>query len=436
MCGFFLLLVLVGSLLGAVSPAFAVGAEAAPDVFVGIDMAYGDVEDVKQLADQVGSFTNLFVLGCTGVTQDRVKLEEACQYLYDKGLYFVVYQEYPLDYSWFNPKSDWLTDAKTRWGSHFLGFYYSDEIGGRQLDHVSDWMTVKSADSYLDADSQFNLKAGHAVSWFRNGYSGGDDVALFTSDYGLYWFDYQAGYDVVLAQLGWNYSRHLNVALCRGAAEAQGKEWGAMITWTYRQPPYLESGTELYSDLLLAYDNGAKYIMVFDSNEQYTGGTLQQEHLDALKRFWQYTQQNPPKTSPITERTAYVLPQAYAYGFRGPNDKIWGLWEADALSMPISSNLSRVLQAYGSKLDIVYEDALGLGSQQDYASVIYWNNSTLPLPSGSATNLVDAVPLSPLEALLNWFFLFKNPVVWIVLAAALAATVGVILFLKGKRPRQ
>lgn len=376
--GFLLFLTLICSfILGSFFYDFT-DAENLPDVFVGVDLAFGDLAQVKQLADEVGLYTNLFILGCTGVTQNRFELEEACQYLFDKGLFFIVYQEYPLDFSWFSiDKSSWLETAIAWWGNHFLGIYYSDEVGGRQLDHNSDWMVVSKADSYEEASSEFDTRVNESVSWFRNGYSTGEDTSLFTSDYALYWFDYHAGYDVLLAQFGWNYSRQLNVALCRGAATAQYKEWGAMITWTYTQPPYIESGEELYNDLLLAYDNGAKYIAVFDSNKNYSDGILKQQHLDALKEFWQYSQQNPRKSSPINERTVYVLPKDYAYGFRGPNDKIWGLWEADELSVPISIDLGSLLEQYGSKLDIIYEGPLRINSSQKYDNIVSWNDKSM-----------------------------------------------------------
>ncbi len=142
------------------------------------------------------------------------------------------------------------------------------------------------------------------------------------SDYGLYWFDYKAGYDVLLAQLGWNYSRQLNIALCRGAATMQKKEWGVIIAWTYTNPPYIESEGEFYNDLVLAYENGANYIVVFDSNENYTQGILDEDHLAALKQFWEYMQDNPRENSATSDRVAYVLPKDYGYGFRGPNDRI------------------------------------------------------------------------------------------------------------------
>jgi hypothetical protein len=197
---------------------------------------------------------------------------------------------------------------------------------------------------------------------------------LFTSDYALYHFDYSAGYDVVLAQLGWNYSRQLSIALCRGAATAQNKDWGVIITWAYTVPPYIESGKALYEDLVLAYNNGAKYIVIFDSNEEYTQGILTEEHLNALKQFWQYTKDNPRSPRPVSERVGFVLPADYAYGFRGPEDKIWGLWPADELSYSLSVSLNSLLEQYDDKLDVIYDDTLQ-NNFYGYNQLIYWNNS-------------------------------------------------------------
>src|SRR5665811_1198850 len=147
-CGFLLLITLVCSALLGVFPSASVQAENAPDVFVGINLAYGGLDQIKQWVDEVSSYTNLFVLGCTGVTQNKLELEKACQYLFDKGMFFIVYHDYPLDFSWFsNEKSSWIEDAKARWGSHFMGFYFADEVGGRQLDLDPHWTTVKKADS-------------------------------------------------------------------------------------------------------------------------------------------------------------------------------------------------------------------------------------------------------------------------------------------------
>jgi hypothetical protein len=355
------------------------------DVFVGIDVAHGNFEELKALVDEICTYTNLFVVGCTAITHNQTLLDDTCQYLFDKGMSFIVYQEWPLGYSRRSPTvSDWIETAKSRWGQNFLGLHYLDESGGRQLDQSQGWIVVDNAENYSDASNKFNLEISGSVNWFRRGYSGGTDVSLFMSDYALYWYDYKAGYDGLFAELGWNYSRQLNIALCRGGASIQNKEWGVIITWTYTEPPYIESGLELYSDLVLAYENGAKYIIVFDTNKDYTQGILEREHLDALKQFWQYIQNNPRSNNPSIERTAYVLPEDYAYGFRGPEDKIWGLWEADNIAYEMSLYVNHLLEIYGYGLDIIYDDNLTSNNTAQYKQLIYWNatNSNLnPTPT-------------------------------------------------------
>jgi hypothetical protein len=240
-----------------------------PDVFIGIDVAYCGVEEIKTLVDRVSSYTNLFVIGSTGISYDPVKLEEMCQYLTDQDMKFIVYAHDP-------GSLKVIHNVTEKYEDNFLGLYYLDEQGGKQLD-LDELRWVRAAENYTDAANQFV----EGLNWWLNRRTFVDitipvnvtipyaasDFPLYTSDYALYWFDYQAGYDVVFAEFGWNYSRQLNAALCRGAATAQNKEWGVMITWTYNHPPYIESGPELYDDMLLAYENGAKYILVFDIPE-------------------------------------------------------------------------------------------------------------------------------------------------------------------------
>ena len=93
-----------------------------PDVFVGIDVAYDDLEAIKNLVDETSSYTNTFVIGTTGITSNVTKLNEIGQYIYDKELYFIIYFEMP-------PPIEVLKDYKTRWGDRLLGFYAHDEIG-------------------------------------------------------------------------------------------------------------------------------------------------------------------------------------------------------------------------------------------------------------------------------------------------------------------
>ena len=87
------------------------------------------------------------MIGSTGITYNQARLNETCQYLYDKDLSFIIYTEHR-----FQPQ--WFEDAKNRWGSHFLGYYVFDEPGGRQLDR-SHMMVQSEAENYTDAANQF-----------------------------------------------------------------------------------------------------------------------------------------------------------------------------------------------------------------------------------------------------------------------------------------
>lgn len=337
--------------------------EAFGDVFVGVDVAYESMEANKKLIDQISSYTNLFVLGCTGITHNNTKLYELCQYAFDKDLSFIVYTERRLQYQW-------VEQAKVLWGEKFLGFYFWDENAGLQID-LSLWLPVMQADNYTDAANKFVNRLKESFVYMN--YSDFNDRLLFTSDYALYWFDYLVGYDVVLTQFGWNYSRQLNVALCRGAANVLNKEWGAIITYTYLEQPYLGSGEQLFDDMVLAYENGAKYIIVFDSDKNYTQGILKEEHYKALRDFKQYTIENPRDNVYNQDRVAFVLPQGYGYGFRGPNDKIWGLWAADTFSFDLSLRIGDLLRQYDKELDIIYDENLELDLK--YKKYIFWNNT-------------------------------------------------------------
>jgi hypothetical protein len=319
------------------------------DVFVGVDVAYENMTEIKALINEISPYTNFFGIGCT----------------------VIVYTDRPL-------RRQWLEDAKNKWGERFLGFHFWDENCGKQLD-LYEYKPVDEADNYSDAANQFVNIMTRSLNYMS--YNDPAVPALFTSDYALYWFDYKVGYDVVLAQLCWNYSRQLNIALCRGAATMHAKDWGVIITWKHDEPPYIESGEELYNDLVLAYENGAKYILIFDSNENYTQGILdKEEHLPALKQFWQYMQNNPRENSTTSDRVAYVLPKDYGYGFRGPNDRIWGLWEADNITEQICTTLGSYLEEYGPKLDVIYDEELEPGNTYGYSKLLAWNSSAPPEP--------------------------------------------------------
>jgi hypothetical protein len=374
------IVILIPILLVSFFVTYGVFNEPSSELFVGVDAAYDNLQEIKLFVDEASPYTNTIVLGSTGITHNFSKLNEACQYIYDKGMYFMIYA-HPID----DPKEllvqcQWMLDAKPRWGDQFLGLYAYDEPGGRQLDNATlklldnkDWF----ADNYTDASDKYVNALTLIVNHTIKDQMCGAGLPLFTSDYALYWFDYKSLYDVVFAEFGWNYSRQLNVALCRGAANVQNKNWGVMITWTYTQPPYLEEDNDLYDDMVLAYENGAKYILVFDSNENYTNSVIDGERLDALKQFWQYAKDNPRSSNPFRNRVAYVLPNGYGYGFRGPKDSVWGLWAADDFSLAISTELGSLIDKYQNRLDIIYDDGLEAGNSYGYSRLIFWNGTVL-----------------------------------------------------------
>ena len=131
--------------------------------------------------------------------------------------------------------------------------YYNDEVGGIQLDgawrdfyedfseelHMVGHPAIKALEiigekmkNYKDIEAfpeNYDLEANFFVNLVL---SDGDPglaklnrtgITTFTSDYGLYWWDYLGGYDVVLAEMGWNASITQQIAQIKGAARLQEK---------------------------------------------------------------------------------------------------------------------------------------------------------------------------------------------------------------------
>lgn len=351
-------------------PEFFFGVDFAPEVTNTTSVAL-ILDDLKGVVDEVRNYTNLFVIGTPDLTFNQTVLNEACDYIYNAGLNFVILFTTPVPKYYSYDIPDWIVMAKQTYGGKFLAVYRYDEPGGNQLDSGSS-VLVESAQNYTDAAENYvSLLEVHI------NYNLTQSPSLLTADYGLYWFDYQAGYDTVLTEFGSNQSRDLSVALCRGAAEAQNKDWGAIITWTYDQPPYIESASELYSDLVLAYEAGAKYAVVFDYGPMLNlYGILTPAHFDAMERFWNYVQGNPQNFGINRGTVAYVLPQDYGFGFRNPNDKIWGLWNADALSPKVWDDANNLIAKYDSRLNIVYDDPEFIDNViGHYEKLFFWNET-------------------------------------------------------------
>ncbi|MCL1971262.1 MAG: hypothetical protein FWF66_07415 [Candidatus Bathyarchaeota archaeon] len=348
------------------------------DIYVGVDAAYDNITELKARVDQVKDYTNLFILGSTGITLDETKLNEMCEYINARGLSFATYTHTTEDTDINFNQSTWTTYAKQQFGDNFLGLYSYDEPGGHQIDADHPYMIVPDANNYSDAATKYAKNLNNYLSEFL-----ALNSSLITSDYALYEYNYRAGYNIVLAEYAWNHSRPLNTALCRGSATMQDKDWGVMLTYTYDHTPYLASGSELYQDMITAYQNGAKYIIIFDyAMETETGishGILQQEHLDALKQFWKYVKTNPQPSNPVNERIAYVLPSGFGYGFRGSDDWFWGIWKDSALSNQIWNDVNAYSQQYDQKFDVIYVDTPNF-EHWAYSKLIYWNGTVQTRP--------------------------------------------------------
>ncbi len=387
------------------------------ELYFGVSFGGKTAEEAKLLIDRVKSYTNLFIVNSWDISggANATTLTEVCDYAVENGLNVLVYFNF-IYYNYtrtigtiYNASSwelygidpwhmDWLNSSRQRWGDKFLGVYLYDEPGGKQIDgkHWFDgkeistltgrrMTTFDNATGYSDAAYRYVNRSSGSISRsgsmqrLTNASLNGSIVPrmpVFTSDYALYWFDYLAGYDAVFAQFGWNYSRVQHMALCRGAASVQNKNWGVIITWTYNEPPYLESAEEMLQDFTAAYKAGAKYIIVFNfpKIEGNPYGILTEDHFGAMEKFWNQVYANPSGFGEVRADVAFVLPKDYGWGMRNPDDRIWGLWNSDDLSPLIWDKMIRLLERYGSRLDIVYGDSR-FDFSSKYSKIHYWNST-------------------------------------------------------------
>jgi len=356
-----------------------------PTVFVGVDVAYGNETAVYAAANAVYGYANLIIVGSLNVTEDTAALTRVCNFLFQKGFYFIVYVGFAqTDYlPPRGPDPAFFSSASIQWGGKFLGIYLFDEPGGKQLDASEKVVPSVPNETFDVRDYSYASEAYVAtltgdlaisLDWFNPSHA---HPQLFTSDYGLYWYDYLSGYDAVFTEFVGNQSRQIAVALDRGAAHTLGEEWGVIIT--YQGNSSIENPTQLNNDLKFAWQSGAKYIIIFDGNstDASTSGVLTQAHLNAMEQFWNYTRTNV-RSNQYPAETAYVLPADYGYGFRSSSDTILGFWNADLLSVEVWSNANSLLTTYGNNLDIVYASRIDSQSiTLPYKTLIFWNGTTI-----------------------------------------------------------
>jgi hypothetical protein len=367
------------------------------EFYVGVECGYNNVTLCKQLINKIKDYANLFIIGSTDIVKNVSLLNDVCDYAIQKGMYLSVYFSPLQNYTALSQNATaptqsslpigWLKNATDKYGDRFIGAYVFDEPGGNQLDGAALKNKTISQTDYQDIADVYISNVSTKIQPYQN-----TGVMTFTSDYGLYWFDYKSGYYAVFAELGGNNgSRQLPISLCRGAATAQGKEWGVIVTTRFYDGRILESGSELYDDLVLGFNSGAKFAVVFDyaltvstSGQEMVAyqpqeyGILKDEHFEALKNFWQYTQKNPERRGSTVANVALVVPQNLGFGFRNAGDTVWGA-NGDALSQAIWAETYKYINQYGDRVDIVYNDHEFIGSiKTHYATVIELPTSAEP----------------------------------------------------------
>jgi hypothetical protein len=414
-----LILVMVVSVLGIslIQPTNS-QVKADPGVYVGVAFGGNSTEQAFTLIDRVKDYTNLFILasGRNPISENQTKVEQICDYAIANDLSIIVNlgvkeADHPGNWNWFwdranldSLKADWTQ----RWGDKFLGIYYNDEPGGVQLDakwrQFYTWAQEHLSGIDFPAAQSLNDIYQKLLAYVENGTKPDPDtyeleadffiryviaqdpgmanltaagLQTFTSDYGLYWWDYLGGYNVMFAELGWNSSTVEQIAQVKGAARMQGKEWGSMITWKYNQPPYLAGANEIYSQMLISYQAGAKFIAVFDYPYNQTKyGVLTNQQLGAIQHFWNdITHKQFEDLSKPT--AALVLPKDFGWGMRNPTDTIWGFWLTDNRTQQVGIVTWMCLSYYGVKLDIIYDEPNYPVSSINYQKVYYWNSTTL-----------------------------------------------------------
>lgn len=375
--------------------------------YFGISFNGENFADAKLLIDRTKNYTNLFVLQSGPISKNETAINLVCDYAVDAGLDIIVFFGwFDFDHEWQIP---WLDFAKNRWGKDFLGVYLYDEPGGIQIDY--NWSRVfhrireinpefyESISVYIQYNStQFVARNYEAakdrfIDYLQNHVQINElanrGITSYTSDYGLYWFDYLAGYDTIFVELGWNHSTMKHIGLVRGAANVQKKEWGSIIVWNSVDRESFDDGNnwahkgdyktapEMFTDMMDSYKTGADYIIIFNYPTDPPGnpyGILTDEHFVAIEDFWKYMQENPEDYNSQKGEVALVLPENYAWGMRRIDDKIWGYWGPDEKSEQIWNISQKLLDEHGFNLDIVYEDS-NFPVNGLYQEIYYWNQT-------------------------------------------------------------
>ena len=348
------------------------------DCYVGVSFCGNTAQEARLLIDRIKTYSNLLIIQSGPVSWNETATNEVCEYAIAAGLKIVVYFG-DLDWRFLTNQTiwrlNWANSAKARFGDSLLGIYYYEEPGGMWIDtnwNATKWHSLQNS-TYAAAAANFvnGLKRDQGMVLLKN-----NSIPVFVSDYASHWFDYEAGYDVVLAQVGWNNSLSQDIALVRGAARMHNKDWGVMITWKYNGTPYLDAGEVIFEQMVASYEAGAKYIVIFNypQLEVNSYGVMQDEHFSALERLWNEAVSQKIKLGVTKAKAAMVMPSNYGWGMRNPQDIIWGYWGPDEKSPQIWMLSRTLLAEYGTALDIVFDDAR-FPVSGIYSQVYLWNSN-------------------------------------------------------------
>lgn len=382
--------------------------------YIGIAFAGNTTDQAIAQIDRAKNYTNLFILdtGRNPLSRNQTAVYEVADYAVANELSIILnlgisdpHENDSSTWFWTQNMANVKANFTERWGEKFLGIYDNDEPGGIQLD--GDWKAWYA--EYGEYLNQLNhsamnslyeiyqkMLAAHQGSppqdynleaefFINEVLLKGDlglaalneaDITTFTSDYGLYWFDYLGGYDVMFAELGWNASVAQQIGLVKGAARLMDKEWGAMITWKYMGHPFLDTPENIYNQMLAAYQAGAKYITIFDFSRagNNTSYAMTDKYYAMMEIFWNDIHKKTHADLSGAE-AALVLPANYGWGMRNPDDTIWGFWGTDEKTSQIATVMYNLLQEYSVKIDIVYEDPAYPVTRGGYKQIFYWNGS-------------------------------------------------------------
>jgi hypothetical protein len=334
--------------------------------YFGVTYGLDSVQAAQQLIDKVQNYTNIFVIDSMPISNNESSLNAVCNYAAKKDLSFFVYFLSLYGQAW---QQNWVTNATKIWSNKFLGIYLRDEPGGRQIELQE---RFQNATNYSDAASKFVkiTSSGPSMQLLQ-----ANHIPVVTSDFALYWFDYQAGFNTIFVELGLKDNPIQQIGLCRGASNVQGKSWGAILTWS--NVSEIENPAESYQNMLNAYNAGAKYLLMFNGNDTLGTpyGDLTEAYYQKMHQFWNYAASHPRDLSQTRPQAVFILPPDYGWGMRTSIDSIWGIWSTDSSSALIWQGMENLIAKYGLKLDIVYQN--NSSSLSNYKTVYHWN-STAP----------------------------------------------------------